>query len=244
MKIVVIFSGGLDSTVLLNHVLRQGHEAIALSINYGQRHRRELDASILVVNYLNDIGGGHVQHHILDLSVLRTILGGSSQTSDLPVPHGHYAEESMKQTVVPNRNMIMLSVAAGLAISSKAQRVAYGAHAGDHAIYPDCRPEFAEAVGGALALCDWEPPKLWSPFVKMNKWDIVSLGSMEAAPMHLSYSCYEGGVQHCGKCGTCRERHESFGRAGVWDPTSWGPGLSRAIYEHAGTPIMPLPLNA
>jgi 7-cyano-7-deazaguanine synthase len=162
-----------------------------------------------------------ISHKIVDLSALRDVMGGSSQTDDVPVPHGHYTDETMKQTVVPNRNMVLLAVAGAYAISLKAEHVAYAAHAGDHAIYPDCRPEFAEAVGVALALADWHHVTLRRPFVLTNKSGIVLLGANIGAPLGLTYSCYEGGRVHCGKCGTCVERREAFTLAGVPDPTMY-----------------------
>ena len=146
MKTVLIYSGGLDSTVLLYELLAQGDDVAALSVDYGQRHRREIDAAQSIAASLG------VEHRVADLSGIRGLLAGSSQTSDdVDVPEGHYAEESMKATVVPNRNMIMLSLAVGWAISRKADRVAYAAHGGDHAIYPDCRAEFVDALARAVA---------------------------------------------------------------------------------------------
>jgi 7-cyano-7-deazaguanine synthase len=139
----------------------------------------------------------------------------------VPVPHGHYAAENMKQTVVPNRNMIMLAVAAGWAISEKADRVAYGAHAGDHTIYPDCRPEFAAALGKAIGLADWHHLDLHCPFIKLSKTDIVRLGAQLHVDFAQTWSCYEGGELHCRRCGTCVERKEAFERAGVIDPTKY-----------------------
>jgi 7-cyano-7-deazaguanine synthase len=216
MKTVAIFSGGLDSTVLLHQLLSAGDEVLALSVDYGQRHRRELDHAKRITDALN------VRWLLADLSAIRPLLAGSSQTSDdMPVPHGHYAAENMKQTVVPNRNMIMLAVAAGWAISERADRLAYGAHAGDHTIYPDCRPEFAEALGRAIGLADWHRVELHCPFITLSKADIVRLGAQHGVDFAQTWSCYEGGEQHCGLCGTCVERQEAFGKAGIPDPTRY-----------------------
>jgi 7-cyano-7-deazaguanine synthase len=152
-------------------------------------------------------------------------MGGSSQTDkSVPVPEGHYEEESMKQTVVPNRNMILLALAGAWAISTKSDAIAYAAHSGDHAIYPDCRPEFTEAMSDALRLCDWHEVKLMRPFLyptPMSKADIVKLGTSLGVPFELTWSCYKGGEKHCGKCGTCVERVEAFQLAGVEDPTEY-----------------------
>jgi 7-cyano-7-deazaguanine synthase len=216
MKTVAIFSGGLDSTVLLAHLLAEGDEVLALSVDYGQRHRRELDHARSIASQLG------VRWQLADLAGVRPLLAGSSQTSDdVPVPHGHYAAENMKQTVVPNRNMIMLAVAAGWAISERADRLAYGAHGGDHTIYPDCRPEFAAAVGQAIALADWHRVELYCPFIHSKKSDIVRRGAELGVDFASTWSCYEGGAVHCGLCGTCVERKEAFALAGVADPTRY-----------------------
>lgn len=127
----------------------------------------------------------------------------------------------MKLTVVPNRNMILLALAGAWAVSTKSEAIAYAAHAGDHAIYPDCRPEFAEAMQGALLLCDWHPVRIARPFLAMSKADLVKLGAELGVPFALTWSCYKGGDKHCGKCGTCVERREAFELAGVPDPTKY-----------------------
>lgn len=216
MHTVAIFSGGMDSTVLLRELLHQGDEVAALSVDYGQRHRRELEHARRIAERFG------VEWQVADLRAIQGLLGGSSLTSDdVPVPHGHYAEESMKQTVVPNRNMIMLAVAGGWAIHRQADRLAYGAHAGDHTIYPDCRPEFAQAVGAALGLADWHRVELYCPFIRWTKADIVARGAELGVDFALTWSCYEGGDLHCGKCGTCYERREAFATAGVEDPTRY-----------------------
>lgn len=217
--VVCLLSGGMDSTVLL-YLLRERYEVLALSVSYGQRHKRELLAAQAVVQ------AAGVQHRVVDLSALSVVLAGSSQTSaDIAVPHGHYADSNMSVTVVPNRNMILLAVAAAQAISSQTASVAYAAHAGDHEIYPDCRPEFAIAMGHCLAQCHYTPVNLWRPFICMTKADIVKVGARVGAPFHLTYSCYEGGEQHCGLCGTCYERRTAFLEAGVADPTEYAHAL-------------------
>jgi 7-cyano-7-deazaguanine synthase len=129
----------------------------------------------------------------------------------------------MKQTVVPNRNMIMLAVAIGHAVSLKFDSVAFGAHAGDHAIYPDCRPVFASAMDVVAQLCDWQAIRLLRPFIGYSKADIVRIGHELGVPMQLTWSCYKGGDLHCGKCGTCVERREAFQLAGVSDLTQYEP---------------------
>ena len=215
MKTIIIYSGGLDSTVLLYKLKAEGHEVCALGVNYGQRHRKELDAATAICAKLG------VEYRIADLSAIRPLLGGSQTDDSVAVPHGHYAAETMKLTVVPNRNMIMLSVAIAWAISTKSESVSYAAHGGDHAIYPDCREEFASALNTAALLADWHQVRIDRPFVKMSKADIVALGNRLGVPMEMTWSCYEGGEHHCGKCGTCVERREAFQLTGVPDLTTY-----------------------
>ena len=216
MKALVLFSGGLDSTVLATQMKRDAGETRLLSIDYGQRHAKELEHSQRVAMHLE------LPHEILKLPQLGTILGGSSLTDkSLILPEGHYAEESMKSTVVPNRNMILLALAGGHALSIGFDTIAYAAHAGDHTIYPDCRPEFADAMNKALGLADWNDLNLHRPYVEMTKSDLVSLGAELDAPLHLTWSCYAGGEIHCGKCGTCVERKEAFALANIPDPTKY-----------------------
>lgn len=218
METVLIYSGGLDSTVLLFKLRADGHKVRALGINYGQRHGKELLAARTICA---DLG---VEFRVADLSAIKPLLGGSSQTDDsVPVPHGHYAAETMKLTVVPNRNMVMLSVAIAWAISTKSDCVSYAAHGGDHAIYPDCREEFASALNTASLLADWHQVRIDRPFVRETKAGLVALGERFGVPFARTWSCYEGGEIHCGKCGTCVERREAFSLAGVIDPTSYQP---------------------
>lgn len=226
MKTVLIFSGGMDSTTLLYWLKFLGRDVSCLGINYGQRHGKELAAAEQIA-----LEAG-VDFKVADLSGLKALLGGSSQTDDsVPVPEGHYAEESMKKTVVPNRNMIMLSVVAGHAISLGAQSVAYAAHSGDHAIYPDCRPEFADAMDRALGLCDWSKVSLERPFVGMSKADIARLGGLLNVPFRKTWSCYKGGERHCARCGTCVERILSFHEAKIEDPTEYETDKTYALAQ-------------
>ncbi len=213
-KAVVLLSGGLDSSALLYATAKAGHEVFALSVHYGQRHERELHAAAAIAERAG------VSHRVVDLSLLKPILAGSSQTSDdVDVPEGHYADETMKLTVVPNRNMILISIAVAYAVSLKAPYVAYAAHAGDHAIYPDCRPEFITRIARAIEVCDYEPPILVAPYKHISKSQIVTEGTANGVPFELTWSCYKGDVVHCGKCGTCVERREAFSLARIADPT-------------------------
>lgn len=216
MHVVLIYSGGLDSTVLLHHLRAEGHAVRALSVNYGQRHGRELEAAAHITKKLG------IEHRVADLRAIAPLLAGSSLTSaDIAVPEGHYEAESMKATVVPNRNMLLLALAAAWAISLKADCIAYGAHGGDHAIYPDCRPEFADAMARAIGLADWHKIELIRPFVNWSKAAIVQRGVALGVPFAETWSCYVGGALHCGRCGTCIERREAFHLAGVADPTTY-----------------------
>jgi 7-cyano-7-deazaguanine synthase len=216
-KVVVVLSGGMDSATLLYHLAEAGHPLKSISFDYGQRHVRELDAAAR----LSEIKG--VEHVVADLKTIRPLLGDNSLSGrTIEVPEGHYEQESMKLTVVPNRNMIMLSVAIGWAISLNFDAVAYGAHSGDHAIYPDCRPEFADAMQRAAELCDWRRIRLLRPFVHLDKGDIARRGHELGVPFHLTWTCYKGGTLHCGKCGACCERKEAFAKHGLSDPTEYG----------------------
>ena len=218
MKKLLIYSGGMDSTVLLYELMSEGYDVSAIGFNYGQRHKKELDCAQVIASQMG------VWFQIADLSNLANLLKGSSQTDDsVPVPEGHYAEESMKATIVPNRNMIMLAVAAGHAMSIKADSVLYAAHSGDHTIYPDCRPEFADALGHAIHLADWRKVNLERPFMGITKTDIARIGYDLKVPFEDTWSCYKGGAYHCGKCGTCVERKEALGEK---DPTAYERKIS------------------
>lgn len=217
MKVVAIFSGGMDSSTMLYQLLAQGHEVKAIGFDYGQRHAVELDAAKAIA------ARAGVAYETVDLRSLGPVIAGqSSQVNpDVEVPDGHYTEESMKATVVPNRNMIMLSVAVAHAISIDFDAIAYGAHAGDHTIYPDCRSEFVDAMKAVIGLCDWKQVELLTPFVAVSKSDIAKIGGELQVPFGMTWSCYKGGTTHCGTCGTCVERREAFELAGLEDPTSY-----------------------
>ncbi|MGV1909044.1 7-cyano-7-deazaguanine synthase QueC [Agrobacterium vitis] len=217
MKILVVCSGGLDSVSLADKMAAE-HELIGLiSFDYGQRHKKELDFAALAAKRLG------VLHQIIDMTNIGASLTGSALTDDLDVPDGHYAEETMKITVVPNRNAIMLAIAFGVAAARKADAVALAVHCGDHFIYPDCRPGFIDAfqIMQAHALEGYADVKLLAPFVTVSKADIVTEGAKYGTPFDQTWSCYKGGARHCGRCGTCVERREAFHLAGVTDPTDY-----------------------
>jgi 7-cyano-7-deazaguanine synthase len=217
-KAVVLHSGGLDSTVLLYHLADLGYKVLPLTINYGQRHSREIMAASEICRRLD------LPFLMMELSFFAELLKGgkSSQINfDVDVPEGHYSAENMAVTVVPNRNMVLLSIATAYAISAEAGTVAYAAHAGDHAQYPDCRREFIAAISHTISLCDDHPPQLLGPFATWSKSDIAARGDELKVPFNLTWSCYKGGRVHCGRCGTCVERAEAFYLAGVVDPTEY-----------------------
>lgn len=215
---VLAFSGGMDSTTLAAHYRHEGHDLLLISFDYGQRHARELAAAEAVAEYYA------AEFHIIDLRSVGALLPGSALTDPaVPVPDGHYAEASMRTTVVPNRNAIMANICAGIACARRAPVVALGIHAGDHAVYPDCRPPFLTALNESVttALDGFPTPRIEAPFIGLSKTNIALVAAGLAAPLHLSWSCYKGGSIHCGTCGTCTERREAFTEAGLPDPTEY-----------------------
>ena len=217
MKTLVICSGGLDSVTLAHKVAAERELVGLVSFDYGQRHAKELDSAAACAARLG------VPHHVIDIRNVGAALSGSALTDDLDVPDGHYAEETMKVTVVPNRNAIMLAIAFGMAAAQKADAVAAAVHGGDHFIYPDCRPGFIDAFQHMenKALEGMGEVELYTPFVTISKADIVTEGAKHATPFAETWSCYKGGDLHCGRCGTCVERREAFHLAGVDDPTPY-----------------------
>ena len=216
MKTIVVCSGGLDSVTLAYKVAAEHKLHSLISFDYGQRHKKELD---FAARTARDLG---VKHHIVDLTSVGALLGGSSLTSDeIDVPDGHYAQETMRITVVPNRNAIMLAVAFGAAASAGADAVATAVHGGDHFIYPDCRPDFINAFGAMQnhALEGVKDVSLYTPFVHVTKADIALEAGRLGVPIDLTWSCYKGHDTHCGRCGTCVERREALELACVKDPT-------------------------
>lgn len=214
-KVVVIFSGGMDSFTVLNKAVREGYEVFALSFDYGQRHKKELDYAARVCAELR------VHHKIVDISAINQLIGGSSLTSDIEVPEGHYEQESMKQTVVPNRNMILLSMAVGYAVSLEAGKVYYGAHSGDHAIYPDCRPEFVLKMNDVCAIANYEPVEIVCPYLDVSKIAILTDGLKMGLDYGKTWTCYNGREKACGKCGACQERLEAFELNNQIDPLEY-----------------------
>lgn len=220
MKAVAIVSGGMDSTVLAYQMKSTFKEGIIVSYNYGQRHVKELEYAAKTAVKLG------LEHRIVDMAFMATLLHGSALTSsDIDVPEGHYAEDNMRQTVVPNRNMIMLSIAAGVAIAENANALLTAVHAGDHFVYPDCRPEFIHNVNKAVLKGNegfiQDDFEVYAPYVNISKADICSLGETYKVDWLDTWSCYKGEELQCGVCGTCTERREAFELAGVDDPTEY-----------------------
>ncbi|OLP61666.1 7-cyano-7-deazaguanine synthase QueC [Xaviernesmea oryzae] len=217
MKTIVVCSGGLDSVTLAHRIAATQTLMGLLSFDYGQRHKKELDFAARAAARLG------VPHDVIDLSPVGRQLTGSALTDDVDVPDGHYAEETMKATVVPNRNAIMLAVAFGLAAARGAEAVAAAVHGGDHFIYPDCRPAFIDAFQAMqdAALDGYASIQLVTPYVRLSKADIVSDGARYQVPFAETWSCYKGDLRHCGRCGTCVERREAFHLAGIADPTDY-----------------------
>jgi 7-cyano-7-deazaguanine synthase len=217
---VAVVSGGLDSAVLAHHLGDEGWALRLVSFDYGQRHRVELEHAAAMA------AGMGAQHDVVDLRSVGALLSGSALTDDaVEVPDGHYTAESMKTTVVANRNAIFAMVATGVAVAEGAGAVGLGIHAGDHAIYPDCRPPFVAAAEHLAKVANegfvTEGFQLLAPFLAWSKADIVRRGAELDVPFAATWSCYKGGAVHCGTCGTCVERIEAFELAGVPDPTEY-----------------------
>ncbi len=217
MRTIVICSGGLDSVSLAHIIAARGDLSCLVSFDYGQRHRKELDFAAACARRLG------VAHQVIDMRGIGAALSGSALTDDIDVPDGHYAEDTMKITVVPNRNAIMLTIAYGIAAATGANAVATAVHGGDHFIYPDCRPAFTQAFDRMqrAALAGYADVALLTPFVHRSKADIVTEGALVGTPFAETWSCYKGGARHCGRCGTCVERREAFHLAGIPDPTEY-----------------------
>lgn len=220
---LVVLSGGMDSAAAMGLYAAMGHQLTAVSIDYGQRHARELDAARAVAEHY---GAAHAVEPVGRLGGLWLRSGSALTNPDVPVPEGHYADESMRSTVVPNRNMIIASVAVGTAVATGAGRVVLGVHAGDHPIYPDCRPQFVTLLDQLAQVANegYAQLRVLAPFMEATKTDIAALGAALGVPFALTWSCYQGGERHCGRCGTCVERREAFQQAGVADPTTYEPG--------------------
>ena len=214
-KVVVIYSGGMDSYTVLNKAIQEGYDVHAVSFNYGQRHSKELE-------YASRVCKKHkIEHKVVDISTVNQLLSGSSLTDNIDVPEGHYEEASMKSTVVPNRNMMMLSMAVAYAVSIEAEAVYFGAHSGDHAIYPDCRTEFVEAMNAVCKIANYQVVEVRAPYLASSKIDILTDGLKLGLDYADTWTCYNGRERACGRCGACQERLEAFANKGVQDPLEY-----------------------
>lgn len=214
-QVVVIYSGGMDSYTVLHRAIREGKKPCALTFDYGQRHKKEIDYAARVCAELN------IPHKVVDISAINSLVGGSALTSDIVVPEGHYEEPSMKTTVVPNRNMILLSLAVGYAVSLDVTEVYYGAHSGDHAIYPDCRPEFVEKMNDVCQIANYTPVTIMTPYLNHSKTAILTDGLQMGLDYGKTWTCYNGREKACGKCGACEERLEAFRDNNATDPLDY-----------------------
>ncbi len=226
MNVVVLCSGGMDSVAALHWARHEHVVKAAVSFNYGAKHNhREIP---FAAEHATRLG---VRHEVIALDFVNRLFASDLLQSGGAVPDGHYEAANMKQTVVPFRNAIMLSIAAGFAESAGAEAVVIAAHGGDHAIYPDCREDFMRAMGDAMRLGTYAEVKLLRPFIALNKGQIAATGVKLGVDFARTWSCYKGGAVHCGTCGTCVERREAFAQAGLGDPT---------VYE-SNAPLPPKP---
>lgn len=213
---VIIVSGGLDSITLLYD--KAETIALAVSFDYGQNHgAKELP---FAAHHCRKLG---IPHITIPLSFMHRYFKSSLLDGAEAIPEGHYAEENMKSTVVPFRNGIMLAIATGIAESHGLKRVYIANHGGDHTIYPDCRPDFIQAMDGAATAGTFVNVRIEAPYTNITKADIVRRGTALGVDYSKTWSCYKGSDVHCGKCGTCVERKEAFLEAGVKDPTGYEP---------------------
>jgi 7-cyano-7-deazaguanine synthase len=221
VRAVCLLSGGLDSSTALAWALAQGYDCSTLAFDYGQRHRRELESAHEVSERL-----GAEQHRTVRIDL--RAFGGSSLTSDLPVPVEGVQEGVIPNTYVPARNTIFLSFALAYAEVRDAQAIVLGINALDYSGYPDCRPEYLEAMSRVARLAtrqgvEGRPPQLLAPLIELSKAEIVRLGSDLRVPWELTWSCYLGGDHACGICDSCRLRLKGFEEAGMQDPVGYAP---------------------
>ena len=211
---IIILSGGMDSVTLLYDY--QERIQLAISFDYGSKHNsREIPFAQLHCQRLG------IEHIVISLEFMQRLFHSSLLKGGEDIPEGHYADENMKSTVVPFRNGIMLAIAAGMAESRELKYVMMANHGGDHAIYPDCRPEFVDAMDSAIAAGTYVGVKLLAPYTNLTKTQIAQIGEKIGIDYAETWSCYKGGAHHCGKCGTCVERREALADTGIVDTTEY-----------------------
>jgi len=220
--VVSLLSGGIDSTTLVFWLKDKGFNVQALTIIYGQKHQKEVDAARVIAHRAS------VGWRLIDLSKLKPILYSALTQEAIQIPEvpeiaEHY--DTLRFTVVPNRNAILLSIATAYAVSLGWYTVAYAAHWSDRGVYPDCRQEFVKAFENAMRLANDLPEfEILTPFIGNEKRDIVKIGQKLGVPYELTWSCYKGGEVHCGVCSSCRERKRAFAEADIPDPTIYATG--------------------
>lgn len=213
-KSLIILSGGMDSVTLLYD--KKEEIALAVTFDYESNHnKREQEYAAYHCKQLG------IEHIIIPLSLIHDYFKSSLLEGADAIPEGHYAAENMKSTVVPFRNGIMLAIAAGMAESRGLDTVLIANHCGDHAIYPDCRGAFINAMSDAMSNGTYAKVKIDAPYTYISKTDIARIGKRIGVDYSKTYSCYKGGEKHCGKCGTCVERKEALHDAGIDDPTEY-----------------------
>lgn len=209
---IIVLSGGMDSVTMLHEFASE--IKVAVSFDYGSKHNaKEIPFAALHCQRLG------IQHIVIPLDFMTRYFKSSLLMGGEDIPEGNYDDENMKSTVVPFRNGIMLSVAAGLAESHGLKRLFIANHFGDHAIYPDCRAGFIKAMSEAVSEGTYEHIRIEAPYTGISKTDIAKRGAKLGINYAETWSCYKGGEKHCGKCGTCMERKEAFREAGLTDPT-------------------------
>lgn len=218
VRVIVALSGGLDSCTALAHFCRQhgGDNVLCVGFRYGSKHGEfETRAARMIAQHY------HVVFTTVDVSGVMAGFRSSLLQDGPPIPEGHYNDETMRQTVVPGRNLIFISILSGLAESMGYDVVGLGVHQGDHFIYPDCRPAFLQAAAEAVRVSSEHRVTVEAPFLTMDKASIVCRGFELGAPYHLTRTCYKAQLLACGKCGSCRERLEAFALNGVQDPIEY-----------------------
>lgn len=213
-KSLIILSGGMDSVTLLYD--KKDEIAVAVTFDYGSNHNKREEE--FAKYHCNELG---IEHIIIPLTFIHDYFKSSLLEGASGIPDGHYEDETMKSTVVPFRNGIMLSVACGLAESRELEKVLIANHFGDHAIYPDCRKGFIDAMSEAMKCGTYKGITIDAPYTTITKTDIAKIGKSLGIDYSKTYSCYKGGEKHCGKCGTCVERKEALRDAGIEDPTEY-----------------------
>jgi 7-cyano-7-deazaguanine synthase len=208
-RVLVVLSGGLDSTTLAYDLQSRGWKVDAISFDYGQKHGKELEFAKAHAHMNN------WDHVVVDMTNIGHLLSSALIDDMRDVPEGHYAAENMKATIVPNRNAIMMAIACGVAVSNNIPYIATAVHGGDHFIYPDCRPEFITALSHTFALGNEGFVGIQAPFIRLDKNYIAQRAVDLDYDWEKTWSCYKGGAKHCGKCGTCVERMEA-----IWSTTA------------------------